>query len=94
MTGLRGPGGAAPRPEGEPAGYLWPEGDGGRGHELFEAVHPVTGDQLVTPWPLEAADMGYGPARSLGWAATVAPLSAQPVAVPWASRFGRSVRRP
>jgi hypothetical protein len=94
VAGLRGPGAAPAGPEGEPAGYLWQEGDGGRGHELFEAVHPVTGDQLVTPWPLEAADLGYGPARSLGWVATVAPLSAQPVAVPWASRFGRSVRRP
>ncbi len=40
-------------------------------------MHPVTGDQIVTPWPLEAADMGYGPARSLGWAATVAPLVAR-----------------
>ena len=82
------------RPVAEPVGYLRPEGDGSQGHELFAAVHPVTGDQLVTPWPLEAADMGYGPVRSLGWAASVAPRSARPVAVPWASRFGRSARGP
>jgi glycosyltransferase involved in cell wall biosynthesis len=95
VTGLRGADADGPgTPAGPPAGYLLRPLEGGGRHELFAAVHPVTGDQLVTPWPIEAADMGYGEARSLGWAATVAPLRARAVAVPWASRFGRSVRRP
>jgi hypothetical protein len=51
----------------------------------------------VTPWPLEASDMGYGPTRLLGWVSTAAPVSGslepRPVDVPWASRFGRKARR-
>jgi hypothetical protein len=84
-------------PDGPPAGYLWPEeGEGGR-RALYAAVHPVTGDQLLTPWPLEAADMGYGEATFLGWVMSLAPvtgsLAARPVDVPWAARFGRTARR-
>jgi hypothetical protein len=86
-----------PPPARPPDGYLWPA-PGDDLHELFAAIHPVTGDQLVTRWPLEARDMGYGEPASLGWARAVAlrtgTLDAQPVSVPWASRFGRNARRP
>jgi hypothetical protein len=80
---------------GEPIGYLWPEA-GPHRRPLFAAYHPVTGDQLLTPWPLEAADLGYGAATRLGWVSSRAPLTgsleARPVDVPWASRFGRRTR--
>jgi hypothetical protein len=50
---------------------VWPGPDGELRRQIFAAVHPVTGDQLVTPWPLEAADMGYRDvtplAGSCGW---------------------------
>ena len=91
--------------EGEPAnaaargglvGHLYRD-SGPHRRELFAAVHPITGDQLLTPHRLEAADMGYGPAVSLGYMLTDLPftgsLSMQRVAVPWASRFGLEVRR-
>jgi glycosyltransferase involved in cell wall biosynthesis len=79
-----------------PVGYLY-DGDGPRRRELFSAVHPITADQLLTFHQLEAADMGYGPAVSLGYALIDTPLPAgagmHRVAVPWASRFGLEVRR-
>jgi hypothetical protein len=91
--------------EGEPAdiharralvGHLYGEA-GPHRRELFAAIHPITGDQLLTPHRLEAADMGYGPAVSLGYALNDLPftgsLSMRRVAVPWASRFGLEVRR-
>ena len=70
---------------------------GPRRRELFAAIHPITGDQLLTPHRLEAADMGYGEAVSLGFLLIDMPrtgsLSMRRVAVPWASRFGLEVRR-
>jgi hypothetical protein len=87
--------GAAP-PAGPPAGYLSAESDGAR-TPIFSAIHPVTGDQLLTPYPLEAADMGYGPGVLLGFALALAPLTGQlgpeRVTIPWASRFGHNARR-
>jgi hypothetical protein len=80
---------------GAPAGYLWAS-DGPHRRALHVGIHPVTGDQLVTPWPREALDMGYQNVTRLGWASTVPFTSAvepRPVDVPWASRFGRAVRR-
>jgi glycosyltransferase involved in cell wall biosynthesis len=78
------------------AGYLYAEA-GPRRQELFAAVHPVTGDQLLTLHPLEAADMGYGQAIALGYVLVDLPftgtLAMRRVAVPWASRFGLEVRR-
>jgi glycosyltransferase involved in cell wall biosynthesis len=78
-------------------GYLYPERGQGR-LELFAAVHPVTGDQLLTLHRLEAADMGYGEAVSLGFVLEQAPvtgtLAMRRVAVPWASHFGLKVRVP
>lgn len=77
-------------------GHLYPEA-GPRRQELFAAIHPITGDQLLTSHRLEAADMGYGPAISLGYVLADLPftgsLSMLRVAVPWASRFGLEVRR-
>ncbi len=77
-------------------GYLYPEDGPGR-LELFAAVHPVTGDQLLTLHRLEAADMGYGEAVSLGFlleqALVTGTHAMRRVAVPWASHFGLKVRR-
>jgi glycosyltransferase involved in cell wall biosynthesis len=78
------------------AGYLYAE-PGIRRHELYAAVHPVTGDQLLTLHPMEAADMGYGQAVGIGYVLIDLPftgtLAMRRVAVPWASRFGLEVRR-
>jgi len=85
-------------PPGGPArvGFLYPHGGAGR-LELHAATHPVSGDQLLTLHPLEAADMGYGNLESLGFVLERAPvtgtLGLARVAVPWASRFGLKVRR-
>jgi hypothetical protein len=79
-----------------PLGYLHPEPAAGR-LPLYSALHPVAGDQLLTASPLEASDMGYGPAELLGYMLERAPVSgrlgvrARPP-VPWASRLGQSAR--
>jgi hypothetical protein len=81
---------------GEPVGYLSPN-PGTQRTPVYSAIHAVTGDQLLTATPLEAADMGYGPAVLLGYALAVAPLTGSlrlnDVTVPWASRFGHNARR-
>ncbi len=78
------------------AGYLYAEPAPGR-IELLAAVHPITGDQLLTHHALVAADMGYSPAVSLGFALERAvetgDLEMARVSIPWASRFGLEVRR-
>jgi len=93
---VRGPTHGPGTPDGAaPAGYLWSSAAPNR-HELHLAIHPVTGDQLLTPWPLEASDMGYGPTTRLGWVATVPSTEAhdpRAIDVPWASHFGRRARR-
>jgi hypothetical protein len=79
-----------------PAGYLL-DRPGPDRRELFAALHPVTDDRLLTCHPLEAADMGYSAAVSLGYVLNVATvtgsLETRRVPVPWASRFGLDVRR-
>ena len=90
-----GDGADAPRRRAHPHGYLW-SSDAPNRRELHLAIHPVTGDQLLTPWPREALDMGYGEVTRLGWVSTVPFTEAREprhVDVPWASRFGRRVRR-
>jgi glycosyltransferase involved in cell wall biosynthesis len=83
--------GGAATPEGEPAGYL---SRTPRAHSapLYSALHPVTGDQLLTREGEEAVDMGYSEPVLLGHLALVAPLTGRldpiRVGVPWASRFG------
>jgi hypothetical protein len=81
-----------PRFAGEPvaSGYLHPDEGPGR-HPLYAAYHPVTGDQLLTNSPLEAADMGYGPAQLIGYV-TGDPAVAERPELPWASRLGQRVR--
>ncbi len=78
-------------------GYLYPQDGPGR-LELFAAIHPVTGDQLLTLHRMEAADMGYGKAVSLGFvleqALATGTHAMRRVAVPWASHFGLKVRTP
>jgi colanic acid/amylovoran biosynthesis protein len=63
---------------------------------LFSAVHPVTGDQLLTTDRLEAADLGYGDAELLGYLDPSAPvtgrLGTERRDVPWGSHLGRRVR--
>jgi hypothetical protein len=65
---------------------------------LHSAIHPVTGDQLLSTNPWEANDMGYGISVVLGHIVTRAPvtgtLEPNGVRVPWASRFGERVRGP
>jgi glycosyltransferase involved in cell wall biosynthesis len=82
--------------DGRLLGYLYPGAAPGR-LELFSAIHPLTGDQLLTKFALEAADMGYGEAISLGFVLEQAPVTGtfalERVSVPWASRFGLEVRR-
>lgn len=77
-------------------GYLHTE-PGPRRIELFSAVHPVLGDQFITPHRLQATDMGYARVCSLGFAEARAPLTGvlgdRGLAVPWASRFGLRARR-
>jgi hypothetical protein len=82
-----------------PAGYLYREGGLGR-LPLYAATHPVTGDQLLTPWPEEATKLGYGRAVLLGHLSARAPLTGKPlnawlrsVPLPWAWRFGRPAER-
>lgn len=63
---------------------------------LFSAVHPVTGDQLLTNSRVEAGDMGYVEITLLGYLADSAPVTGvrtvKRVSVPWASRFGHNAR--
>jgi hypothetical protein len=63
---------------------------------IFSAVHPATGDQLLTTSAWEAVDLGYGEAELLGYADRQAPvtgrLSVERCDLPWASRFGRRTR--
>jgi hypothetical protein len=63
---------------------------------LFSALHPVTGDQLLSTSEWEANDLGYGEPALLGYIDEAAPVTgtlelARPP-VPWASHFGRRVR--
>jgi glycosyltransferase involved in cell wall biosynthesis len=83
-------------PFGGPAGFLLSQGGAGR-VPLFTAFHPVTHDQLLTSYPLEAQDMGYIDITLLGWLSDRAPMTGsrdlQRLSVPWASRYGLEARR-
>lgn len=75
-----------------PVGYLSREGGNGR-LPLLSAIHPVTGDQLLSTDERESSDLGYNTPVLVGFIEAVAPASgtlgsSRPV-VPWASRFGR-----
>jgi predicted O-methyltransferase YrrM len=63
--------------------------------QIFSAIHPVTGDQLLTRDPSEARDLGYEPATLLGYALAIAPVTGNlrrpSGGVAWGSRFGEAV---
>jgi hypothetical protein len=65
---------------------------------LHSAIHPVTGDQLLSTNPWEANDMGYGAGERLGYIDPGAPVTGRALngrpRLPWASRFGQRVRIP
>jgi hypothetical protein len=83
------------RPSGPPSGYLHAREGEGR-LPLWLAVHPITGDQLLTTWHYDALDMGYEEPTLLGHLEARAPVTgrvstSQPQIL-WASRFGQRVR--
>jgi hypothetical protein len=89
---------AAPRrpgpsgPTGTPVGWL--HRDGGEGRlPLYSALHPVTGDQLLTTDARESVELGYGDPDLLGHLEAHAPvtgrLGVESPPLPWASRLGR-----
>jgi hypothetical protein len=79
-------------PRSEPAGYLRAspcDGD----LVLWSAMHPVSGDQLLSLDEREAEELGYGKSTPLGAVAPAAPVTGRlgtgrPV-IPWASHFGQ-----
>jgi glycosyltransferase involved in cell wall biosynthesis len=85
----------APQPlaaaNGDPEGWLYESERPGRA-PLFAAYHPVTGDQLLTRSPEDAAQLGYGKPELLGYIRSIAPLTGDlhlsPLPIPWARRFG------
>ena len=86
---------APPTPSGAPAGFIFDAGGPGR-LPLFAATHPITDDQLVTPYRLEAQDMGYVGITQLGWISDRSPVTGRRelrrLTVPWASRYGLEAR--
>jgi glycosyltransferase involved in cell wall biosynthesis len=92
---LSRPRSASPSPDGAPAGYIFDAPGPGR-VPLFAASHPITDDQLVTPYQLEAQDMGYVGITQLGWISDRSPVTGRRdlrrLSVPWASRYGLEAR--
>lgn len=86
---------AGSQPAGPPSGYLHASGGEGR-LPLWTAVHPITGDQLLSTWRFDAVDMGYDAPTLLGHLEARAPvtgrLSNSQPEILWASRFGQRVR--
>jgi glycosyltransferase involved in cell wall biosynthesis/GT2 family glycosyltransferase len=78
-------------PDEQPAGWLYGAQRPGLA-ALYASYHPVTGDQLLTRTPDDAAEMGYGAAELIGFVRLLAPLtgdlSQRIFPVPWARRFG------
>ncbi len=90
------------RPSPEPAqparpadGWLF-EWDGPGMVPLFAAYHPVTGDQLLTRHPENAAELGYEGATRLGFMRATPSLCDAlgeiALPIPWARRFGHVPR--
>src|SRR5205823_3577510 len=82
-------------PAGAPVGHLHRHAADGR-LPLMSAIHPVTGDQLLTTNRWEAVDLGYGDPELLGYLEAEAPvtgrLGIERPHTPWAARFGQRVR--
>jgi hypothetical protein len=78
-----------------PAGWLHAVDGGGR-LPLYAAVHPVTGDQLLSRSKWEGPDMGYTGLTLLGFLEADAPvtsgLGTRRPSIPWASRHGQRFR--
>lgn len=85
----------APVSSNEPVGWVLAKGGLGR-VPLYAAVHPVTGDQLLTRYRVEATETGYGEPTLLGYLIERAPqtgsLHRPHITIPWASRFGSAIR--
>src|SRR5437588_119452 len=64
-------------PGGAPVGYLHRDAGGGR-VPLLSAIHPITGDQLLTTNRWEATDLGYGEPTLLGHLEPSAPVTGRP----------------
>ena len=83
---------SSPERSAAPAGWLHAEGGLAR-RPLFSAVHPVTGDQLLTTYESEAALLGYGAPTRLGYLVAAAPvtgvLGERSPKVPWARHLGQ-----
>jgi glycosyltransferase involved in cell wall biosynthesis len=96
--GTRRRGGSPPAPDlasPEPVGHLFTAAGPDR-VPLYACVHPITGDQLLTRYPLEGPSMGYGRPTMLGYLFGARPTTQSGVlnwrAIPWASRFGWTAR--
>ena len=63
---------------------------------LFSAIHPITGDQLLSTRRNEADELGYRDPTRLGFLVAAAPLTRvlgwQRTLLPWAYRLGRERR--
>jgi glycosyltransferase involved in cell wall biosynthesis len=75
----------------EPSGYLL-RSPTSQTVPLHAAIHPVTGDQLLSTQPSEAVSLGYHDVVLLGHLVARAPVTGKlgPLrpATPWATRFG------
>jgi glycosyltransferase involved in cell wall biosynthesis len=84
------------RPNRAPDGYLL-GAPTEQATPLYSAIHPVTGDQLLSRHRLEAGDMGYVGTTVVGNIVAAVPLTGRVESrradIPWASRFGRVARR-
>ncbi len=76
---------------GPPDGYLFRDPDAVT-RPLFSALHPVSGDQLLTTDPEEPEALGYVETTALGHVRATAPvtglLGVSATGVPWAREFG------
>jgi glycosyltransferase involved in cell wall biosynthesis len=81
----------APARAGPPAGHLYAD-NGPERLPLFSAIHPITGDQLLSTRDREARVLGYSDPTRLGYLAAAAPLTGvlgwRRALVPWADRPG------
>lgn len=79
------------RPGSAPAGYLFAELRPSLS-PLYASYHPITGDQLLSRGPADAAQMGYEGTTLLGFIRVIGPLTGTTALstppVPWARRFG------
>jgi hypothetical protein len=83
-------------PGGEPVGFI--HDDAGENRlPLYSAVHPITGDQLLSTCRWEPIDLGYADVTQLGYLDPHAPITGRAGTInprlTWASRFGQVVRQ-